>query len=78
VGFSAALAARAQIISVTTAEMGPAGPVKRLFAVAVDTRAAALEEIERRRHVQTFNLKRQSVSISAVEDRKRPKNEPPE
>jgi hypothetical protein len=48
VGFSAALAARAQIISVTTAEMGPAGPVKRLFAVAVDTRAAALEEIERR------------------------------
>jgi hypothetical protein len=39
---------RVQIIAVTTAEVGPAGPIKRLFAVGVDEPEAALQEIERR------------------------------
>lgn len=37
-----------QIISVTTSEVGPVGPIKRMFAVGVDEPEAALQEIERR------------------------------
>ena len=37
-----------QIIAVTTSEIGPVGPVKKLFAVGLETREMALEELERR------------------------------
>ncbi len=37
-----------QIVAVTTAEIGPVGPIKRIYAVGVDTRELALEELQRR------------------------------
>ncbi len=40
----------AQIISVTTREIGPSGPITRLFAVAVDELRLALEEV--RKHMK--------------------------
>ena len=40
----------AQIISVTTREIGPTGPITRLFAVAVDEPGLALEEV--RKHMK--------------------------
>lgn len=37
-----------QIIAVTTAEVGPSGPVKKIYAVGLDTADQALDEIEKR------------------------------
>jgi len=37
-----------QIIAVTTSEIGASGPIKKFYAVGLETRALALEEIERR------------------------------
>lgn len=37
-----------QIIAVTTTEIGPSGPTKRLYAVGVDTAELALEQISKR------------------------------
>jgi hypothetical protein len=37
-----------QIIAVTTAEIGPNGPVKKIYAVGFDTADAAVEEMQKR------------------------------
>jgi len=37
-----------QIIAVTTSEIGASGPIKRYYAVRLETKTLALEEIERR------------------------------
>ena len=37
-----------QIIAVTTAEIGPRGPIKKLYAVGVDNAELALEQITKR------------------------------
>ena len=37
-----------QIVAVTTNDIGPAGPIKKIFAVGVDSPEAALEQIEKR------------------------------
>jgi hypothetical protein len=37
-----------QIIAVTTAEIGASGPIKKIYAVGLETAALALDEIEKR------------------------------
>ena len=37
-----------QIIAVTTAEIGPSGPIKKIFAVGLETADLALDEMEKR------------------------------
>ena len=37
-----------QIIAVTTAEVGPSGPIKKYYAVGLDAPNQALDEMERR------------------------------
>jgi hypothetical protein len=37
-----------QIIAVTTAEIGPSGPIKKIFAVGLETADQALDEMEKR------------------------------
>jgi hypothetical protein len=37
-----------QIVAVTTTDIGPTGPIKKIYAVGVETPEAALEHIEKR------------------------------
>ncbi len=37
-----------QIVAVTTAEIGPSGPIKKIYAVGLETVGQALDEMEKR------------------------------